>query len=79
MRRAWHGTRSPAPRVSPAPWALLATPGVDDLLARFLYRRKERTIEAYRKDVDHFAAWFGLPRREAVTGSWPATSAMPTV
>jgi len=49
-----------------APLALLEAPGVDDLLARFLNRRKASTIEAYRKDLAYFAAWLGLPQREAV-------------
>jgi integrase/recombinase XerC len=45
---------------------LLDAPDVDDLLARYLTRRKASTVEAYRKDVAHFAAWLGLPLRDAV-------------
>jgi integrase/recombinase XerC len=46
--------------------ALLEQPGVEDLLQRFLNRRKASTIEAYRKDLTHFAGWLGLPLRDAV-------------
>ncbi|HEY7201854.1 MAG TPA: tyrosine-type recombinase/integrase [Candidatus Dormibacteraeota bacterium] len=52
--------------LAPGPLALLEQPGVEDLLGRFLNRRKASTIEAYGKDLDHFARWLGLPRREAV-------------
>ena len=46
--------------------ALLEQPGVEDLLQRFLNRRKASTVEAYRKDLTHFAGWLGLPLREAM-------------
>jgi integrase/recombinase XerC len=48
------------------PLALLERSDVQDLLDRFLGRRKQSTIDAYRKDLDHFARWLGLPRRDAV-------------
>jgi integrase/recombinase XerC len=48
------------------PLQLLAEPDVDDLLQRFLTRRKESTVEAYRKDLAYFAGWLRLPPREAV-------------
>ncbi len=46
--------------------ALLERPAdVEDLLDRFLTRRKASTIDAYRKDLGYFAAWLDLPLREA--------------
>jgi integrase/recombinase XerC len=51
---------------TPGALQLLDTTGPDDLLARFLNRRKPSTVEAYRKDLAYFAGWLGLPLREAV-------------
>src|SRR6266700_1009887 len=46
--------------------ALLERPAdVEDLLDRFLTRRKASTSDAYRKDLGYFAAWLDLPLREA--------------
>ena len=45
----------------------LADRGAAHLAAAFLAGRSTRTLEAYAADLDVFAAWWGLPDRQAAT------------
>lgn len=47
--------------VQPAPLALPSTPlGPSDVLRHFLNGRNPRTLEAYSRDLGHFAKWLGV-------------------
>lgn len=58
----------------PAPLALPSTPlGPSDVLRHFLNGRNPRTLEAYRRDLGHFAKWLGVTSVEQAVAMFLAS------